>query len=100
MDYLVSTSSAFNIVLISYDRFTSVTRAERRPEVLHKPAGVEDCQGHSRVWSCWASGGEKPPYDFHIFSEPQIFKGKRKGDAKTRLQILISVLNTFNKLKS
>lgn len=31
-DYLVCTASVFNIVLISYDRFISVTRAVRKGE--------------------------------------------------------------------
>ena len=35
MDYLLCTASVFNIVLISYDRFLSVTRAVRSPNTHH-----------------------------------------------------------------
>lgn len=35
MDYLLCSASVFNIVLISYDRFLSVTRAVSRTSVSH-----------------------------------------------------------------
>lgn len=39
MDYLLCSASVFNIVLISYDRFLSVTRAVSRTPVSHLSAG-------------------------------------------------------------
>lgn len=39
MDYLLCSASVFNIVLISYDRFLSVTRAVSRTSVSHLSNG-------------------------------------------------------------
>uniref|UniRef100_A0A8C0B4R6 G-protein coupled receptors family 1 profile domain-containing protein n=1 Tax=Buteo japonicus TaxID=224669 RepID=A0A8C0B4R6_9AVES len=41
VDYLVCTASVFNIVLISFDRFISVTRAVRAGQVVLRV----DCRG-------------------------------------------------------
>lgn len=69
MDYLLCSASVFNIVLISYDRFLSVTRAvsgPREPESHRNQTGLNK-QGRSQRDG---QGGECNPW--HWVGHPQI----------------------------